>query len=45
MNFLVASEDSYYTKIYQKLKEILMIQEEEMPCVRIFQTTFTLIGA
>lgn len=37
INFLIASEDTQFTEQYQKLKELLLIEEEDMmPVVRIF---------
>lgn len=42
MIFLIASEDTYYTQQFQKLKTVLLIEEEEIPCIRIFSTTFSL---
>lgn len=42
IKLLVATQDSYYPEMYNKLKETLLIEEEDIPCVRIFETSFSL---
>lgn len=42
ITLLVANQDTYYPELYSNLKESLLIEDSDIPCVRIFESTFSL---